>query len=86
MGAEDLQIQPKKIWSAGSCPKPVESSFGLAFRIFVKRRKKLDLPLVLVHHENKREPAALPARGGMERELWAQHGGCRTMIRRQYLF
>lgn len=69
MGAEDLQMKPKKIWSAGSHPKLAESSFGAALRIFAERCKKLDRPLV--HHVKKREPAALPARGGMERELWS---------------
>lgn len=87
MGAEDLQMQPKKIWSAGSYPKPVESSFGPALRIFATRRRKLDLPLVLCNTQTypEREPAALPTRGGMERELWSQHISCRAMIRRQYL-
>lgn len=86
VGAEDLQMQPKKICSVGSYPKPVESSFGPALRIFATRRKKLDLPLVLVLCANKREPAALLARGGIEREMCSRHVGCRTMIRRQCLF
>lgn len=83
MGAEDLQMKPKKILSAGSYPKPVESNFGPALGIFAKSHKKLDLPPV--HHANEREPAALPARG-MQRELWSQQAGCRTRIRRQHLF